>query len=161
MIDRYYSLVFLVRDDEVLLAMKKRGFGAGKWNGVGGKVEPGETKEQAMIRECQEEITVTPTKFKKVAFHDFILGSDTDAPWHQWADVYIATEWDGEPTETEEMAPQWYKRDAIPYKKMWDDDIHWLPLTLEGKLLETTFTFDKDDHMLTKDIREVSGFTEK
>ena len=37
------TLLFLRRDGQILLAMKKRGFGEGKWNGVGGKVEPGET----------------------------------------------------------------------------------------------------------------------
>ncbi len=47
---KLYTLVFLVDDDRVLLGMKKRGFGAGKWNGFGGKVEPGETIEEAAIR---------------------------------------------------------------------------------------------------------------
>ncbi len=158
MTDRQYSLAFLLRGDEILLAQKKRGFGAGKLNGAGGKVEPGETIKQAMIRECQEELTITPTEFRKVAYHDFILGADTDTPWHQWAHVYLVTTWEGEPTETEEMAPDWVKLNDIPYDQMWDDDIHWLPLVLAGKLLDTTFTFDSDEHMLTKAIREVGGF---
>jgi len=57
------TLLFLIKDDQILLAMKKRGFGAGRFNGVGGKVEPGETIEQALIRESQEEINVTPIEF--------------------------------------------------------------------------------------------------
>lgn len=158
MTDREYSLAFLLRNDEILLAMKKRGFGAGKLNGAGGKVEPGETIEQAMVRECQEELTITPTTFHKVAYHDFILGADTDQPWHQWAHAFIVTEWEGEPAETEEMAPGWVKLSDIPYDQMWDDDIHWLPLVLEGKLLDTTFTFNSDEQMMTKAIREVEKF---
>ena len=158
MTDREYSLAFLLRDDEILLAMKKRGFGAGKLNGAGGKVEPGETIEQAMVRECQEELTITPTTFHKVAYHDFILGADTDQPWHQRAHAFIVTEWEGEPAETEEMAPGWVKLSDIPYDQMWDDDIHWLPLVLEGKLLDTTFTFNSDEQMMTKAIREVEKF---
>ncbi|HET6924778.1 MAG TPA: NUDIX domain-containing protein, partial [Candidatus Saccharimonadales bacterium] len=67
------TLALLVRNDSILLAMKKRGFGQGLWNGAGGKVEAGETIEQAMIRECQEEISVTPTTFEKVAVHDFVF----------------------------------------------------------------------------------------
>ncbi len=43
---------------EVLLGMKKRGFGQGKWNGFGGKVEPGETVEAAALRELEEESCV-------------------------------------------------------------------------------------------------------
>jgi 8-oxo-dGTP pyrophosphatase MutT (NUDIX family) len=46
------TLGYLVRGDEVLMAMKKRGFGVGKWNGTGGKLQPGETVEEAMIREA-------------------------------------------------------------------------------------------------------------
>ncbi|MDO8590857.1 MAG: NUDIX domain-containing protein, partial [bacterium] len=55
---RLTTLCFLVRDDEVLLAMKKRGFGVGKFNGVGGKVTAGESVLEAMIREAKEEIRV-------------------------------------------------------------------------------------------------------
>ncbi|MCP5842996.1 NUDIX domain-containing protein, partial [Klebsiella pneumoniae] len=66
------TLLFLRRDDELLLAMKKRGFGAGKWNGVGGKIEAGETIEDALVRECQEEINVTPLNWQAVAELDFV-----------------------------------------------------------------------------------------
>ena len=49
------TLVFLRREGEVLLGMKKRGFGEGKWNGFGGKVEAGETIVEAAAREVREE----------------------------------------------------------------------------------------------------------
>src|SRR5690606_10332747 len=87
------TLLFLIKDDEILLAMKKRGFGADRWNGVGGKIEPGETEEQALVRECQEEIEVTPVKFEKVAVHDFTFPPGvTDK---QTIHVYLCTEWHG------------------------------------------------------------------
>ena len=123
--------------------MKKRGFGEGLWNGCGGKVDPGETVEQAMIRECQEEIGVTPTAYEKVAIHDFIMEDHDDFEAH----TYVATQWDGEPVETEEMAPQWFKKTDIPYAKMWQDDIVWLPAVLQGKKLRTTFTFSSTNDM--------------
>ena len=53
---KHVTLLFLLTDDQILLAMKKRGFGMGRWNGVGGKIEPGETIEEATARECREEI---------------------------------------------------------------------------------------------------------
>jgi len=65
------TLCLLKNDNQILLAMKKRGFGEGKYNGVGGKIDKGETPEQAMIREVQEEILVTPTKYEKVGFIEF------------------------------------------------------------------------------------------
>ena len=48
------TLCPLIKDDQILLAMKKRGFGVGKWNGVGGKVEKGEEIIDAAIREIKE-----------------------------------------------------------------------------------------------------------
>ena len=53
-------LVFFIRGQTILLANKKRGFGVGKWNGIGGKQKRGETVIDAARRECQEEIGVTP-----------------------------------------------------------------------------------------------------
>lgn len=144
------TLLFLIDGNQILLAMKKRGFGKGRWNGVGGKLDPGETVEQAAIRECQEEIGVTPTKFHLVAENDF------QAPdWNMFGYVYVCDEWEGEPVETEEMAPQWFKITDIPYEKMWQDDPFWLPHVLAGKKVVSTFTFDKDDNLLSEDVKFV------
>jgi mutator protein MutT len=138
------TLVFLRRNDEILLAMKKRGFGEGRWNGVGGKIEPNETEEQALIRETQEEIEVTPTEYEKIAVLDFTFPDGTvDMQGH----VYFCTEWEGEPCETEEMAPRWFNISDIPYDNMWQDDVVWLPQVLKGKKLAANFTFDHDDNM--------------
>lgn len=136
------TLLFLINNDEILLAMKKRGFGAGKWNGVGGKVDAGETIEQALVRESQEEIGVTPQEFEKVAVHNFLYsGRTADMQVH----ACLCKKWRGEPVETEEMAPRWFKQSEIPYDDMWPDDIVWLPLVLRDKKLKTEFIFDGDN----------------
>lgn len=150
------TLLFLKTDDQILLAMKKRGFGAGKWNGVGGKLEAGETVEQALIRECQEEIGVTPTSYSPVAELDFVQDAETDDPWHMYVYAYICTEWQGEPSESEEMAPQWFGLDEIPYDDMWQDDEYWLPQVLSGEKVTGRFTFDKNDELLSHTI-ETTG----
>lgn len=147
------TLLFLIRDDEILLAMKKRGFGAGRWNGVGGKLEPGESVEEAVIRECQEEISVTPLSYRPVAELDFYGGSATE-PWHMYVYAYLCDEWEGEPTESEEMAPQWYKIGDIPYGAMWQDDEYWLPLVLTNKTVKATFNFDAHDTLTTYEVGE-------
>lgn len=149
------TLLFLRKEDEILLAMKKRGFGANRFNGVGGKIEPGETIEQALVRECQEEINVTPLKYKKVAEHDFIGKSEDDSPWRMYVHVYFCNTWQGEPSETEEMKPEWFKLQDIPYKNMWQDDIFWLPKVLEGNKIFGIFTFDEKDNMLSHDVEKV------
>lgn len=156
--DKLCNLVFLRREGEILLAMKKRGFGAGRWNGIGGKVEAGETIGQAMVRETQEEVGVTPTSWHKVAIHDFQMDSDTDAPWHMHVHAFICTSWEGEPAETDEMAPQWFKIPDIPYDEMWQDDVVWLPLVLRGKKLRCVFPFNKAEDMVGAHIDIVDKF---
>ena len=89
------TLLFLIDKERemVLLAMKKRGFGVGKWNGVGGKVERGEAIGDAVLREANEEIgvTVVPHDLMPVATIKFSFeGSPAD---NIQAHVFITKKW--------------------------------------------------------------------
>lgn len=148
------TLLLLRRGGKVLLAMKKRGFGEGKWSGVSGKLESGETIEQALIRECQEEIDVTPVRYHAVAELDFIQGTATN-PWHMYVYAFVCDEWEGTPIETEEMAPRWFTIDDIPYDDMWDDDRYWLEQALDDQKIIGEFTFDENDRLIDHSIRNV------
>ncbi len=134
-------MCFLRRGDEILLAMKKRGFGEGKWNGVGGKVQEGETVEQATVREAQEEIGVdiAETDLEKVAEIDFRF-PDKEG-WDMYVHVFFVHTWSGDPVESEEMRPQWYKISDIPLDQMWADDKHWLKDALNGKRFKAVCSF--------------------
>jgi len=151
------TLLLLRRNDEVLLAMKKRGFGVGKWNGVGGKVEQTETVEQALVRECQEEIEVTPLKYEKVAELTFNELHE-DERKIMFVNVFTCSNWEGTPTETEEMRPRWFNIDHIPYSETWSDDIFWLPLILDGKKLCAEFMMDDNNQVEDHTIKEVVSF---
>lgn len=159
MIEKTCTLLFLKKDNQILLAMKKRGFGSDRYNGVGGKIEPGETIEQALVRETQEEINVTPTNFWKVAEHDFVQDESSE-PWRMYVHAYLCDEWQGDPSETEEMRPEWFNVAAIPYDNMWADDEYWLPPVLAGKLVLGKFTFDENDNLLTHDVKTVDNLPE-
>ena len=151
------TLLFLIKDDEILLAMKKRGFGVGKWNGVGGKAEPHEHERAAAIRECHEEIGVTPHEPRLVGQLDFY--ELRDPHFHFNCHIFVADKWEGEPVETEEMRPRWFHRDGVPYGSMWPDDILWLPHLLNGKSFKGKITLDGDSvqhHDLTITTRSLA-----
>ena len=148
------TLLFLRRENEILLAMKKQGFGAGRWNGVGGKLEEGESIEQALIRESQEEIGVTPIDHYKVAdirFDEYMKGERILMHVH----VYVATTWSGEPTESDEMTPKWFTVDSVPYPKMWPDDPYWLPLIIKGKKVSADFQLNEEDAIISHNVTVV------
>ncbi len=151
------TLLFLKKDNQILLAMKKRGFGEGRWNGVGGKIAPGETVADTLVREAQEEIGVMPIAYTQVAdlsFDQFFKGEPAKMHVH----VFIATEWQGEPTESEEMKPQWFSVGSLPFDAMWKDDPYWLPLVLEGKTIKASFVMNEADIITEHAIKEVSSF---
>ena len=139
------TLVLLRNEEQVLLAMKKRGFGIGKYNGVGGKLEPGETIQQAAIRECEEEVGIIPSALKQVA--ELTFHYDQKPNWDQVVHVFISTEYTGDAIETEEMKPSWFNLADIPYDSMWPDDEIWLPKVLDGQYVTATFWFAVDGTM--------------
>lgn len=145
------TLLFLIKDQQILLAMKKRGVGVGKWNGIGGKVDSLERIEVATVRECQEEVGVKPKNLTKVAEIDFRIPSQA---FHNFCHVYTASEWEGEIVETEEMAPRWFTFEAIPYHAMWSDDIHWLPRVLAGDRVKAYFEFDESERVIRSRITD-------
>ena len=134
------TLTVVYKDKKILLGLKKRGFGVGRWNGFGGKVEDNETIEEAAIRELQEESGIVASKMENMGVLDFEFESD---PKILQVHVFRVIEFIQEPVETEEMKPQWFDVDKIPFDSMWSDDIYWMPYILEGKKFEGKFLFDR------------------
>lgn len=132
--------------------MKKRGFGVGKWNGFGGKVQPGESTEQAARRELQEEVGIIAHSLEPRGLVHFTFKTETRL-WEMH--VFAVCDFAGEPVETEEMRPQWFTQDSIPYSHMWQDDPHWLPLFLAGKQFYGRFDFADEATILTHHVEEV------
>ena len=151
------TLIFLKKEDKVLLALKKRGFGEGKWNGVGGKLEENETEKEAAIRETKEEINVTISDIEQSAMLHFIYPKKGITYYP--VSVYVAHSWTDEPQETEEMRPKWYSIDQLPLKEMWDDDQYWLQRVLGGEKIIGCFVFDTKNIVQSHTITPIKSFT--
>jgi len=149
------TLLLVIKDNKILLACKKRGFGIGKYNGVGGKLESGESVEQGMIRETFEEIGIVPKDYELrgvIAFDEYYKGEPVLEVTH----IYVASDFDGEPQETDEMKPFWFDLDKVPYDKMFPDDKFWLPMIIEGEYVIGNFKFDKDFNKLEHNIEKAT-----
>ena len=134
----------IIRDGEkILLGTKKRGFCKDTINAFGGKQDPGESIAQAMVRETYEEVGIMPTKFEWTGFIKF----DTNYKGERvFLDMYVynVTEFEGRAVETEEMLPQWYSLDEIPFEKMLGVDKIWLPKVLAGKCVIGNVEYSDD-----------------
>lgn len=135
------TLCFLLRDGKVLLIRKKRGFGAGKYNGVGGRVEEGEGPEEAAVREVWEEVGVRVLELEPAGVLEFYSGA-REPDWVVY--VYRSRRFVGEPRSSEEAEPRWFSVDELPFDDMWADDRVWLPHVLAGRCIRGKFWFSED-----------------
>ena len=126
--------------DQVLLGMKKHGFGSGRWNSFGGKVEAGESIEEGARRELQEEVGIQDGTLKKYGILEF---SFKDREMVLEVHVFALTNFTDTPVETNEMRPHWFYFDEIPFAQMWPDDELWLPLLWEQNYFIGEFLFDR------------------
>ena len=129
-------IVHIIQDGRILLHYKKRGHGKGYWNGLGGKIEEGESPEECALREAREEMGAeieNPIMLGEILFHD-VQGED-------WKVYVFRAKLKGEPVESEESMPRWFPLESIPYGEMWEDDRYWLPLVVNGIKFQAEFWF--------------------
>ena len=139
----------MVKENQILLAMKKRGFGAGRWNGYGGSVKEKETVFEAALREIREEsaVSVLEDALKKVAEFLFIFDGNPKVHCH----IFLAKDWQGEPQDSEEMGPHiWFDRAFLPEAEMWPADRIWIPEVLAGKKIKGEIHFDEAGNEVKK-----------
>ncbi len=138
------TLIFAInkKENKILLIYKKRGFGKGKYNGVGGKVEEHESIKKAALREFEEEVSLKAKSLDKKAvlfFKNFNV--EKEVYESMLCHVFFTYDYYDHEKESEEAKPEWFSIDEIPYNRMWEDDIYWLPKVLEGKFVYGEFYF--------------------
>jgi len=156
---RKATLVFLIKRKgdgkivKILLAMKKRGFGKGRWNGVGGKPNPGENITYCAKREANEEIGVKLSQIKEIGIIKFRFKYNKE--WDQDVYFYFCENWEGTPAESDEMKPKWFAVDKIPYSAMWPDDRYWMPIALKENKFRGSILFGENDKIIENKINNL------
>ena len=149
---RNVTLCFLIDEDnnKILLGRKKYGEAKDKVNGFGGKVEESDTTiTDALIREFYEETSakvIDPELRSIINFHNIDTSTNTNELWRAY--VYIATKWDGEPKESNEMTVEWIDKNQVPFDQMWENDRLWFNIIMSGK--QTEIDLIEEDKKLTE-----------
>ncbi len=133
------TVVFLKKNNKILLARKVDKIGKGKLNGYGGGTEQNESITACATRELKEEsggVLTTSEDLEKIAIVHFHNTKSDGSIFVLTVHFYITCSWYGEPQETSEMKePAWYSISDLPVNDMMPSDREWLPLALQGKKL--------------------------
>lgn len=132
----------------VLLGRKKKGLGRGNLVGPGGKLEPGETPEQAVVREVLEESGLVIREDDLIPLGCIRYEFPFRHEWSQISWVFAIRSWHGDVIESDELLLEWIPVSEIPFERMWDDAKFWLPGALvapgSGPPLERRYVFGAD-----------------
>ena len=143
------TLCFLLRESErgteVLLGLKRTGFGLGKIVGIGGHVEPGESDAEAVVREVWEEsgVVVLQEDLAHAGVVEFIFPARP--AWNMSCRLFTTRRWEGEPAESPEITPEWFDAASLPLERMWQDAEHWLPPALAGETIDVVVVLNEDN----------------
>ncbi len=113
----------------------------GKWNGLGGKFEAGETPERCVRREVEEEagLFVQDPRLHGLLMFPKFKGND----WYVF--VFTATEFSGELIESSpEGRLQWIEDDKLTSLNLWESDHVFLPWIEEGRFFSAKFDYEGD-----------------
>lgn len=147
------TLCYLKMDGKTLMIhriKKENDMHQGKWNGLGGKLDPGESPEECVIREVREESGLTINNPRMKGFLTFPKFAN-DEDWYAF--IFVASEFKGQLIESEEGILKWIEDDHLLDLDLWEGDLIFLPwlehpgffsgkfIYQEGRLLDHSVVF--------------------
>lgn len=129
---RNTTLCYIERDGKYLMLLRNKkeiDENKGKWIGVGGKLEEGESPEECLLREVREETGLTLTKYNYRGLITFV----SDEWGTQYMHLFTATGFLGEIKECNEGELRWIPKENVPELNLWEGDRAFLKLLFEEK----------------------------
>lgn len=115
------TLCYLERDGKYLMlhrTVKKNDMNKGKWIGVGGHFEPGESPEECVLREVKEETGYTLTSYRYRGLVTFVLGEEVT----EYMSLFTADGFEGEEIPCDEGQLEWVPIDKVWSLNIWEGD---------------------------------------
>lgn len=138
------TLCYVKRNGQTLMihrVKKANDIHAGKWNGLGGKLEPGESPEQCVIREVREEAGL---EIENPRYHGLLVFADFKAEdWYVW--VFTADQFTGEVSDSSEGRLHWIPDPEVPKLNLWPSDLVFLPWLEASKIFSARFQYHGDE----------------
>lgn len=130
---------------QVLLGLKRTGFGTGRVVALGGKIDGAESAREAAVREVAEESGIVLVPAEVRAAGSITWQFPARPAWNMAASLFTADAGQAAIVACEEIEPRWYGVDAIPWQDMWQDAPHWIPQLLAGQPVRATIVMSDDN----------------
>ena len=141
------TLCYVEKDGKYLMlhrVKKENDLNEGKWIGVGGKFEEGESPEECLLREVREETGLTLTDYRLRGIVTFL-----SQRWEtEYMFLYTATSFTGELTDCDEGVLAWVKKEEVLSLSLWEGDRIFLDLLRQdGPFFSLKLAYDAQDRL--------------
>lgn len=139
------TLCYVQKDENTLMLYrnkKENDYHEGKWNGLGGKFELGESPEDCAKREIKEEAGLTVLEMRLKGFITFPMFDGKD-DWHVF--LFVIDKFEGELIDSPEGDLEWIPNNKLTEINLWEGDKHFIPWLFEEKFFSAKFIYENGD----------------
>ncbi|MGB5849540.1 MAG: 8-oxo-dGTP diphosphatase [Ignavibacteriaceae bacterium] len=122
---------------------KENDYHRGKWNGLGGKFEQGESPEECAVREIEEE---SGLKVKRIKMKGFITFPMFDGKEDWYVFLFTAEEFEGEVIDSNEGKLDWIPNNKLTEINLWEGDKYFIPWLFKEKFFSAKFIYENGNY---------------